>query len=257
MADEGKRRALIKAFQAEGGPFSHVTIPVDEEGQRRLLRSIMNVRPAGLPDPEVLDLQDAYLREERDDRGVTHLHDIASVSAHLRLWRGDITSLACDAIVNAANSAMTGCWSPCHSCIDNAIHTFSGVQLRTECDRLMRAQGHPEPVGRAKVTQAYNLPCSHVIHTVGPHVMGPLTREHCERLASSYLACYEAARAGGLGSVAFCCISTGVFGFPDEEAARIALDTVIRCQEADESPLEVVFDVFTDRDEELYRGLLD
>ena len=175
----------------------------------------------------------------------------------LRLWRGDITTLAADAIVNAANSGMTGCWAPLHYCIDNAIHTFAGVQLRAACANLMAAQGHPEPTSQAKVTDGYNLPARYVIHTVGPIANGRPTDTHRRQLAECYRACLDATAKAGLSSIAFCCISTGVFGFPQEEAASIAVATVRRwLNEHPDVPMTVVFNVFSETDESLYRPLL-
>ena len=185
--------------------------------------------------------------------------DLPSVKASPRisLWQGDITTLHCDAIVNAANSALLGCWQPCHSCIDNIIHSLSGVQLRIRCNEIMQEQGHEEPTGRAKITPAYNLPCRYVLHTVGPIIAGPLRRQDCEALADCYRSCLELAASNGVQSIAFCCISTGVFHFPQEKAAEIATETVLRFLETDTSIRQVIFNVFTDRDRNIYRNLLE
>ena len=170
------------------------------------------------------------------------------------LWKGDITTLKCGAIVNAANSGMTGCWQPCHSCIDNCIHTFAGVRLRYNCAQLMKAQGHEEPIGNAKITPSYNLPCDYIIHTVGPIVQGTLTDRHCQFLQSCYHSCLELAVQNEIKSIAFCCISTGVFGFPQNEAAEIAVDTVRAFRKSHN--IEVIFNVFTEKDYEIYSRLL-
>lgn len=259
MRQAERRRFLIDALLAERPELGGVAVPGDSSGQRRLLRALLNTRPAGLPSPEVLHVQDAYLQERLAERGgAVALDSIEPARPHLRLWQGDITRLACDAVVNAANSGMTGCWAPGHTCIDNCIHTFAGVQLRWECARLMERQGHPEPTGQAKVTAAYNLPCKRVVHTVGPALergRRPDGRDQ-ELLASSYRSCYRLAREEGLRSLAFCCISTGVFGFPQAQAAHIAVTTVTELQSRDPEPLEVVFDVFLDEDRALYEGLL-
>lgn len=175
---------------------------------------------------------------------------------HVLLWRGDITTLAVDAIVNAANSQMLGCWVPGHHCIDNAIHTYSGVQLRAECARLMEEQGAEEPTGMAKITPAYNLPCKRVIHTVGPIANGNPTNLHRAQLASCYTNCLGLAASEGLASIAFCCISTGVFGFPQREAARIAVRTVKEWLGSHGSEMCVVFNAFSETDERIYRELL-
>ncbi len=186
------------------------------------------------------------------------MDEIDHIAPHIRLWKGDITRLKCDAIVNAANSALTGCWAANHMCIDNAIHTFAGVQLRYKCDQIIKMQGHPEPTGCAKITPGYNLPAAHVIHTVGPIANGSPSAKHNEQLASSYRSCYELAASSGLKSIAYCCISTGVFGFPSKDAAKIAIKTVRELQAHHEQSkkLEVIFNVFSDRDYELYSELL-
>lgn len=257
MDQRQPREQLIKYLLSERPSMAGSVIPAGTEEQRSLLRALMNTRePEPLP-AEVLALQDAYLQERLEERGVTPLESIPHVAPHTRIWRGDITTLACDAIVNAANSGMTGCWVPGHLCIDNAIHTFAGMQLRAECARLMEEQGRPEPVGAAKVTGAHNLPCKRVIHTVGPQVVGRLTRSHCDALAQCYRSCYAAAQAAGLKSIAFCCVSTGVFGFPQQEAAGIATRTVGEEQARSTRPLEVCFNVFTAEDERIYRGLFE
>ena len=229
-------------------------IPSDEYNQERLLRSLFNIR---MPKPvtnDFLQIQDAYLQEENSRKGITDIADLAPVQDHLYIWQGDITTLKCDAIVNAANSQMLGCFSPCHGCIDNAIHTYAGVQLRNKCNEIMTVQGFDEPTGQAKITSAYNLPCEYVIHTVGPIVSGRLTDKDCELLKSCYLSCLKLAGENGCKSIAFCCISTGVFGFPQKEAAQIAVKAVKEYQK--EHKIEVIFNVFKDSDKQIYRELL-
>lgn len=203
-------------------------IPADDESQRHLLRCLMNVRPAGSLPQRFLAAQDELLRAEREEKGVVHVTDLPSVpgDARLVLWQGDITRLDADAIVNAANSELLGCFRPGHNCIDNVIHSAAGLQLREECAEIMRRQGHEEPTGRAKITGGYNLPAKYVLHTVGPIISGPLTEHDRELLTSCYRSCLALAEEKGLKSVAFCCISTGVFRFPKAEAARIAVGTV-------------------------------
>ena len=181
---------------------------------------------------------------------------VCSFDGRIRLWQGDITTLAAGAIVNAANSQMLGCWAPGHHCIDNAIHTFAGVQLRQECARIMDAQGCEEPTGSAKITAAYNLPSRHVIHTVGPIANGRLTDRHRAQLASSYESCLELAWQNKLSSIAFCCISTGVFGFPRQEAAEIAVRTMREWLGCADAQMTVVFNVFSDDDYDIYEDLL-
>ena len=225
-------------------------------------RSLVNVRPPWPAPAEFLAAQNELLQGLIADAGVATLADTtpSPTDPRLRLWRGDITTLAVDAIVNAANSGMTGCWAPLHYCIDNAIHTFAGIQLRLECARLMREQGHPEPTGRAKVTPAYNLPSRHVIHTVGPISEGIVNDKMRAMLASSYRSCLDAAAEAGDGSIALCCISTGEFGFPAEAAAPLAVETVRAwLAERDAAGLTaptVVFNVYKESDEILYRDLL-
>lgn len=222
-------------------------------------RSLVNVRPPWPAPAEFLAAQDELLQGLIAEAGVTVLTDLqpAPADPRLRLWRGDITALAADAIVNAANEGMTGCWAPLHYCIDNAIHTFAGVQLRAACAALMQAQGHSEPTAQAKVTEAFNLPARRVIHTVGPIANGRPTDTHRRQLAECYRACLDAAAETGLSSIAFCCISTGVFGFPQAEAASIAVATVRRwLNEHPDTPMTVVFNVFSETDESLYRPLL-
>lgn len=174
----------------------------------------------------------------------------------LYIWQGDITTLGCDAIVNAANSGMTGCYVPCHGCIDNAIHTYAGVQLRAACAELMRRQGHEEPTGSAKMTPAFNLPCRYVLHTVGPIIDGSPDERDMALLASCYRSCFELAAAHGVQSVAFCCISTGEFRFPNALAADIAIRTVREWQSEHSDGMEVIFNVFKDADLEIYRERL-
>ena len=203
-------------------------------------------------------MQDALLSAEREEKGVVDADLLPEVPGRpgIVLWQGDITRLKADAIVNAANSALLGCFHPCHGCIDNAIHSAAGLQLREACFQLMQAQGHPEPNGRAKLTEGYNLPARYVLHTVGPIVQGRVTRQDREELASCYRACLEAAAEHGLGSVAFCCISTGEFHFPNREAAQIAVDTVGRFLRHSTSIRKVIFNVFKDLDADIYRALL-
>ena len=252
MTQDERRVWLIRTLLDEQGYRNDV--PQDAFEQKRLLRGLFNVRPPMPASAEFLAVQDAYLKEATREKGVTALSDLTPVKPHLYLWRGDITTLAVDAIVNAANSALLGCFSPNHGCIDNAIHTFSGVQLRLACDAIMRAQGHPEPTGGAKLTPGFNLPAKYVLHTVGPIVSGPLTQRHRAQLASCYESCLRLAEENGLKSVAFCCISTGVFGFPQNEAAKIAVDTVTAFQK--DCPIDVVFNVFKEADLRLYQALL-
>ena len=259
MNQEERRLYLIRALQREMPQHGKVRIPESGEGQWRLLRSLFNVRPPYPASPEFLDIQDEYLGEMIRERGITDGDSLppAASDPRLVLWQGDITSLRCDAIVNAANSALLGCWQPCHSCIDNIIHSFAGVQLRIKCSELMEAQGHEEETGKAKITPAYNLPSKFVLHTVGPIILGELEEEDCRLLADCYRSCLSLAAENGLRSVAFCCISTGVFRFPPERAAEIAVKTVKAFLDHSETSLKrVIFNVFKDSDWEIYSNIL-
>lgn len=217
----------------------------------------MNVRMPGAIDADFLKIQDEYLAQVNFEKGIVDLEDIVEIQRDTYVWRGDITRLAVSAIVNAANSGMTGCYIPCHACIDNCIHTFAGVQLRNMCGEIMETQGHEEATGQAKITPAYNLPCKYVIHTVGPIVQGKLTAQHERLLASCYRNCLNLAAENGADSIAFCCISTGVFMFPNERAAEIAVETVKAYRQETGSRIKVVFNVFKEDDERIYRKLLD
>ena len=201
-------------------------------------------------------MQDEYLKEEINKKGIVDINNLNPIQKGIYLWQGDITTLRCDAIVNAANSAMTGCYLPNHRCIDNAIHSFAGVELRLECDEIMNRQGYGEPTGQAKITNAYNLPCKYIIHTVGPIISYKLTSEDCELLANCYRSCLNLAAKNNLESIAFCCISTGEFHFPNDKAAQIAIKTVEEFMKKDTSVKKVIFNVFKDMDKEIYRELL-
>lgn len=230
--------------------------PPSESEQLRLLRCLMNVRPPMPLDPMFLDLQDRVLQHLVEALGVVHLTDMTPIQPNLYLWQGDITRLAVDGIVNAANSALLGCFHPCHGCIDNAIHSKAGLQLRDACHQLMENQGHGEPTGSAQITPAFNLPSKHVLHTVGPIISGPLTDRDCQLLRHCYNSCLALAHSQGLKSLAFCCISTGEFHFPNDKAAQIAVETVTTYLSRTNSDMEVIFNVFKDLDHQLYAQLL-
>lgn len=229
-----------------------------EKAQRGLLRALMNVRPPRPLSAEFLRLQDELLSAEREERGVVDVMTLPAVPSDPRivLRQGDITRLRVDAIVNAANSALLGCFIPCHRCIDNAIHSAAGLQLRAECAALMERQGHPEETGTAKLTAGYNLPARHVLHTVGPIVAGALTEEDRALLVSCYRSCLSLAAAHDLSSVAFCCISTGEFHFPNAAAAEIAVREVRAFLRENNTIKRVVFNVFKDEDRAIYERLL-
>lgn len=254
MTQNEKLLFLIKYLLLENPRYQNIEIPTNQTEQFRLFRSLVNIRSPKPISEDFLRVQNEYLQEETARKGITDITDLQPITENIYLWKGDITTLKCGAIVNAANSQMLGCFQPCHSCIDNAIHTFAGIQLRLECEEIMQSQKHEEPTGQAKITSAYNLPCDHVIHTVGPIVQGRLTKKHCELLESCYLSCLELAVQNQIKSIAFCCISTGVFGFPQKESAEIAVKTVQNFQKSHE--IKVIFNVFKESDDEIYRQLL-
>ena len=256
MTQTKRREYLIRYLLDEQLKYKDTEMPDDIQAQKRLLRSLMNVRSPKPISEEFLRVQDDYLQEELSQKHITSVSDLLPLEPGIYVWQGDITTLACDAIVNAANSGMTGCYYPCHGCIDNAIHSYAGVQLRLECDAIIKAQGHEEPTGTAKITEAYNLPCRYVLHTVGPIITGSLKKQDEDLLASCYRSCLALAEEYGLKSIAFCCISTGEFRFPNQRAAEIAVETVREYRKQTGSEIEVIFNVFKDIDDYIYRELL-
>lgn len=256
MTQTERRLFLIKELLREHSAYRNIEIPENTQEQKNLLRSLFNIRPPRSASKEFLKVQDEYLQTETAEKGVTDLADLTPVQEGVYLWQGDITTLRCGAIVNAANSQMLGCFVPCHGCIDNAIHTYAGVQLRLACAEIMRAQGHEEPTGQAKITPAYNLPCQYVLHTVGPIIRGSLTKQDEKLLSSCYRSCLEVAEENGVRSIAFCCISTGEFHFPNQRAAEIAVETVRAYRQETQSRIEVIFNVFQEIDLHIYRHLL-
>lgn len=258
MTHKEQRVWMLQKLLAEDPEYADCQIPLDEQEQKDLLRALMNVRPPKEISPDFLRIQDAYLTEENAIAGITDADclPVTETDDRIALWRGDITALKVDGIVNAANSAMCGCFRPLHNCVDNMIHSKSGIQLRLKCNDLMQKQGHEEPTGTAKITPAYNLPSKYVLHTVGPIVQGSLTEKHCAQLASCYRACLELAEQSGLKSIAFCCISTGVFMFPNEKAAEIAVQTVREFLNDHSGIKKVIFNVFKEIDYDIYRKLL-
>ena len=270
---ETRLRQLVELFKADSGSYRHLDTPRDAEGQRRLLRSLMNIRMPGPLDEAALCLQDEYLRARAREKGVVTLGDIPTVAEayqsktphadRLSLWQGDITRLAVDAIVNAANEEMLGCFVPMHSCIDNCIHTFAGVQLRNECARQMarlRAEhgpGYTQPTAVPLLTEGFNLPARNVIHIVGPIVEGRLTKALEKDLEACYTNTLDLCAERGLRSVAFCCVSTGVFRFPNRRAAQIAVDATQSWLARHEGRMDrIIFNVFKDEDKHHYETLL-
>ena len=249
MTQTERRIFLITELLKERPEYADMKIPADEREQKRLLRSLFNIRPPVPASEEFLRIQDTYLQEETRRKGITDADSLSPVLPGIFLWQG--------AIVNAANSGMTGCYIPCHGCIDNMIHTFAGVQLRLACAKQMNRQGHAEKTGTAKLTPAFNLPCRFVIHTVGPIIRGRVTETDERLLESCYRSCLQIAEKNGVESLAFCCISTGEFHFPNDRAAEIALKAVTEHRKQTQSGLRVIFNVFRDTDAEIYRALLE
>lgn len=256
MNQSERRRFLIEALLDESPQYKNAAIPADADGQKALLRGLLNIREAKPCSDEFLRIQDEYLREEIAARGITDVDSLTPVEPGIYLWQGDITTLRCDAIVNAANSGLTGCYVPNHRCIDNAIHTFAGMQLRQRCAEIMKKQGEPEAVGKAKITPAYNLPCRYILHTVGPFVRGKVSVLERAQLWCCYDSCLRLAAENQLESIAFCCISTGEFHFPNEAAATIAIDAVRSFLQTPTSIKKVIFNVFKDSDKAIYERLL-
>ena len=253
---------LVEAFKADSVQYKDLQTPEDIEGKRRILRSLMNIRMPTKLDDSVLAVQDEYLRERIRENGIVTLSEIPVIRNGMSIWQGDITRLAVDAIVNAANSQMLGCFVPMHTCIDNCIHTFAGVQLRAECNRQMNqlriryGRDYEQPTAVPMLTDGYNLPAKKIIHIVGPIVEGRLTKALEQDLADCYRNTLDLCAENGLRSVAFCCISTGVFRFPPERAAQIAVKTVEQWLEAHDGAMDrVIFNVFNDKDRMIYEHL--
>lgn len=258
MTQSERRRYLIEYLLKEDRRIYPGKVPQEKEAQENLLRSLMNVRMPKPVDAEFLRIQDAYLQERSVERGITDCALLKAEESDPRLfiWKGDITTLKCDAIVNACNNKMLGCFNPMHACIDNFIHTYAGIQLRLKMDEIMRAQGCDEPTGQAKITSGYNLPARYILHTVGPIIDWKVTKEKENQLADCYRACLELAAEQGAKSIAFCCLSTGVFRFPNQRAAEIAVQTVKNYLETDSRIKQVIFNVFKDEDLVIYKNLL-
>ena len=256
MTQAERREYLIRALLAERG-LRQTDVPQrGEQQQKAQLRALFNLRAPKPASAEFLAVQDAYLQEALREKGLTDADALTPVRDRICLWQGDITTLRCDAIVNAANERMLGCFCPNHGCIDNAIHTFAGVQLRCFCADMMEKQGHEEVTGGAKITPAFNLPCRYILHTVGPVVSGEVTATDRTLLASCYESCLTLAERHGVETLAFCCISTGEFCFPPQEAATTALETVSRYLARNTSLKKVIFNVFKNSDADIYRRLL-
>ena len=258
MTQEERRCYLIQYLLKEEIRFRKQKIPADKQEQENLLRSLMNVRPPKPVGETFLKIQDEYLTQRNTERGITDIEDLKPVKSdpRLYLWQGDITTLKCDAIVNACNSQMLGCFSPMHACIDNFIHTYAGVELRLKMHEIMTKQGHEEETGKAKITSGYNLPAKYILHTVGPIIQWAVTEKDEKLLADCYRECLKLAADTGAESIAFCCLSTGVFRFPQQRAAEIATDTAKQFLNHDTRMQKVIFNVFKDEDLKIYNRLL-
>lgn len=257
MDQEQRRVYLIKQLQKEQEVEDVELIPDTKEKQYRLLRKLMNIRPSKPISEDFLSIQDDFLQEELSQKEITTLNDLSEVEPNTYLWQGDITSLEVDGIVNAANSDMTGCYIPNHNCIDNIIHTNAGIQLRLACQKIIDEQGRKEPMGKAKITQAYNLPSTYVLHTIGPFIRDKVSPMQKDLLKSSYMESLKLADEQGLETLAFCCISTGVFNFPNDQAAEIAVETVRTYKKETGSKISIIFNVFKDLDYDLYKQLFN
>jgi O-acetyl-ADP-ribose deacetylase (regulator of RNase III) len=263
MSQNQRLEYLVNAFKADSAEYKDLPTPPGTEGRRRVLRSLMNIRMPRRMADEVLAVQDAYLKERADEKGIVALPDIPEIKNGLSVWQGDITRLAADAIVNAANSQMLGCFVPMHTCIDNCIHTYAGIQLRAECARKMNqlkskyGNDYEQPTAVPMLTDAYNLPAKKVIHIVGPIVQDRLTSEQERQLADCYRNTLDMCAENQLKSVAFCCVSTGVFHFPNRRAAEIAVSEVTRWMNDHPGVMDrVIFNVFKDEDRDIYEELL-
>ena len=272
MTQNERLNLLVEEFKEDSVQYKNLETPGDTEEKKRILRSLMNIRMPKMMSASVLRVQDEYLQGRIRENGIVSLNEIPTIAENgsrhaladkLSIWQGDITRLAVDAIVNAANSQMLGCFVPMHTCIDNCIHTFAGIQLRAECDRQMkklRAEYGPDyeqPTAIPMLTDGYNLPAKKVVHIVGPIVQGRLTKDLEQDLADCYRNTLDLCLENGLKSVAFCCISTGVFHFPNKRAAEIAVKTVTEWLKAHPLALErVIFNVFNDEDKAYYEAEL-
>ncbi len=250
---------LLKYLIDETPQFDNLEIPKDLFEQEKVLHALFNTRPPMSVSANFLDMQNQYLQLKKAEKVVVPLSHLIpqEKDSCLYIWQGDITRLGVDAIVNAANKKMLGCFQPLHVCVDNAIHTYAGVQLRLDCYKLLQEQGRDEPFGSAKITPAYNLPAKFILHTVGPIVNGTLTQKDKNLLIESYLSCLVLAEKNRLESIAFCCLSTGIFHFPQKEAAQIAVQTVTKFLKTSRHIKKVVFNVYKDEDSIIYHDLLD
>lgn len=260
---EERLNYLLEEFKADSDNYKNIEIPDNIIEKQNLLRSLMNIRmPKKMPE-QVIKVQDEYLSYCIKEKGIVKLSEIPVTKNNLSIWQGDITRLEVDAIVNAANSQMLGCFLPMHICIDNQIHTFAGIQLREECNHQMEklrakhGRDYEQATAVPMLTDAYNLPAKKVIHIVGPIVNDKLTPQLEKNLEDCYINTLDMCLENNLKSVAFCCISTGVFNFPNKKAAEIAVKTVEKWLSKHPNSMDrVIFNVFKDEDKEYYEDLL-
>ena len=265
MDQHERLECMIKELLREEIRTGHTEIPEERRERENMWRSLVNVREAKPAREEYLAVQDAYLQERLREKGVTDGEALKAVPSDERLvlWQGDMSLLQCDAVVNPANSRMLGCFQPLHACLDNVLHTFAGVQLRLACHKQMQAiraklgEGYEQPTAIPMMTDAFNLPAKKIVHVVGPVVGGALTDTHREQLAACYRNTMMLCDRQGVHSLAFCCISTGVFSFPQEAAADIAVRTVKDYLDGNTKIRRVIFNVFTDEDARIYRERLE
>lgn len=256
MTQSERRLYLISQLKSENAQYSDLQIPRGESEQKILLRGLLNIRMPKATSDEFIKIQNEYLTAEIEKNGITDIANLTPIDGDIYLWQGDITTLKCGAIVNAANSQMLGCFCPNHNCIDNAIHTFSGVQLRSACNDIMTKKRTLQKTGTCEITPSFNLPCDFVIHTVGPIIRGSVRKKDRELLADCYKSCLETAVKHKIKSIAFCCISTGEFCFPNEQAAEIAVETVKNFKNENNSNIKVIFNVFKQKDFDIYSKIL-
>ena len=231
-------------------------IPQNISDKKRLYRSLCNIREPLPISKEYIEIENDFLTTANIRKGIIDSNNIIQFTKYkgtpICLWQGDITTLKIDAIVNAANSQGLGCFIPCHKCIDNAIHSASGVQLRLECNKIMQEIGVLQ-TGKAFITSGYNLPSKYVIHTVGPIIYGEVTEKEMLELKNCYINSLEIAKENNIKTIAFPCISTGEFRFPKELAAKIAIETIKEHLDTNEEYFEkIIFNVFSDEDYSFY-----
>lgn len=256
MNQNERQLYLINQLLNEDNEYKKIKIPTSFLDKQHLLRGLLNIREPKDISQEFINIQDEYLKEELDKKGIVDINDLKPIKDNIYLWQGDITRLKVDAIVNAANKYGLGCFYPNHTCIDNCIHTYAGISLRNKCNKIIQDRGKLIDTGDAIITEGYNLPCKYIIHTVGPIIYGNVSKKDEELLKKCYTTCLDLANQNHLESIAFCCISTGEFHFPNDLAAKIAIGVVKEYMNKETNIKKVLFNVFKDKDKEIYEGLL-